>query len=93
MVTSNKVIYYRASPHEKSKEKGQCQKIILLCLFMTDTQSTGHESNFLSSLFFLFGTILATWVGNKKSLFLKNQISKVDFSTLTTKFAIKNYMH
>ena len=33
-----------ASPHEKSKEKGQGQKVKFLCLNMKENKATGHKS-------------------------------------------------
>ena len=49
---------YRASPCEKSEEKGQRQKVTFLCLNLKENKATGHKGRFLASLF-LFGFFLA----------------------------------
>ena len=63
-----------ASPHEKSEEKGQRQKVKLLSLNMKENKATGHKSTFLASLFCFLGPFWPHWVWAKKKLFFKNQI-------------------
>ena len=47
-----------ASRCEKSEEKGQRQKVNLLCLNMKENMATGHMSRFFASLLFFLGFFL-----------------------------------
>ena len=81
-----------ASPSEKSKEKGQCQKVTGLCLNMKEDKSTGHNSTYLASFFVFLGIFWPYWVWAKKRLFFWNQISKIDIITSNQNFVIPNYI-
>ena len=64
-----------ASPREKSKGKGQRQKVKLLYFNIKENKATGHKSTCLASRFFAFlDFFLPYWVWAKKYLFFKNQI-------------------
>ena len=64
------------SPREKSKEKGQRQKVKILCLNMKENKATEHEHIFGLN-FLRFGTSLAILGLGKKLPFFMNQISKI----------------
>ena len=66
----------RVSPCEKSEEKGQRQKVKLLCLNMKENKATGHKSKFAASLFY-FGTFFG-YIGSgpKNAYFLRIRFQK-----------------
>ena len=75
----------RASPCEKSKEKGKRQKVKFVCLNMKENKATGHKSVFLASLFCFLEPFLAILgLGQKMPIFY-DQISKNYFISLKTK--------
>ena len=59
---------------------------------MKENKATGHESTFLASYFFAFGTFLTILGTGQKMPFFENQISKVYSNTLKTMFGTKHYI-
>ena len=72
----------RASPCEKSEEKGWRQKVIFLRLNMIDIKSTGNESTFCPHFFSCWALFWPFWVWAKKCLFFHSQISTFYLGTL-----------
>ena len=74
---TNDIIFFRVSPCEKYKEKGQSQKVQCVFLNMKEKQTTCHSSTFLPHFFAFWDLFAILGLGPKNAFVFKIIFSKL----------------